>query len=1207
MDKLTAIRIKYDDGTYSDEIPINVLVNNIQWDNAHTLIDVLGSIAIDTKGSVQDQLNQLFSTKVDVTNLSRYVDTQISQDVTAWLDKNVNPVGSAVAIDSSLTVSGTAADAKVAGDEISGLKEDLTSELLNGNAFDILPLLDHPDGTHRGVTFTWTDDNHSCTVVGTASGGMAVRTFFNKATGFPKGMHAGGTYRLKYTSTDVVFQLYKYTNGVFDSYPLVSSRVNKDFVIPANASGVQIRLAVSEGNTVNETVSPVLLTEVLTNDELDEKIADANKEMYEYVSGSSGKVTSGVLNEIGTVDEWVLNAYIDENDGEIKPVVSEGVYTSASKNMIVIPDGMEIHVHGASRIAKYDADSTFLGKATVNSDTIISSDDAAYIRIQYGSIDTQVLGFYVWYYYTATDQAQSIETKIDNSCERVQNPNITISSVSGNPLVLTECDDRSPFDALAVSGIASNETVVVCQKNLFAIRHTSGIFTKNNVKFQFNTINHTIRIFTESGQSASASTTSVFADFGDDFKTVDGSTFYHNFKFRFPVDTRVSVTDNANGEVTFDFGIQMRVYDGTNIINVGTGGVSFTALADTEYVIYFLVQEGWSGDITYAPQVEISPYPTAYEKFNGFKTALTASGNENIFECGGILEGRYTKQSGAIKALFDSATDSVYLNAHNDTDFGIPVYDTHQDGTVNGQSWYYIDKFTVGHVASSLSDLLTNGGKYTLQAADMESGQWSYSTKAANTARARCKSLIPVHAGEKVIYSNTTFDTYFGVLATSSSPSYVQAIGWKTNGGGTISINVDGYLAIIIRNHSDTSATVNPADYDSTITIVPESIPVCVRLFNTKYAKLIYGELYDGSNLRIDYTGNGFFLNADVGKEYGVRLGIRDHAAINAVIKPVIATGIYALREYGTYPGTTVVYTDKDASFTVRQHQISTKTKSELSRSAVNSILTLTGDHIMTPFATLKKRGGLVSFIDDDTWNMYCVQRYHDIFAAKGVLGGYAVITENMVTNPSTMQPADPDLLPTLLEYEQEGFAMLYHCHDQNGANTRYWIKGDPSYDQSLINDNFMSGLRAIKTMGFSNYKYWVTPYGVNDKYIQDLAKNHGMQCLFNCPSAYAQEGYVSAHGNVSRWNIPRVIFGNWTTNDAWLHRAIQGAKAAKGWVIIVSHVDSWGAAGSESNIALGNRLSALIQYCLDEGLEIVPAPVAFEEYRASFMLNELF
>jgi hypothetical protein len=303
----------------------------------------------------------------------------------------------------------------------------------------------------------------------------------------------------------------------------------------------------------------------------------------------------------------------------------------------------------------------------------------------------------------------------------------------------------------------------------------------------------------------------------------------------------------------------------------------------------------------------------------------------------------------------------------------------------------------------------------------------------------------------------------------------------------------------------------------------------------------------------------------------------------------------------------TVVYTDKDASFTVKQHQISTKTKSELDRSAVNSILSLTGGHIMTPFSALKKRGGLVSFIDDDTWNLYCVQRYHDIFAAKGVVGGYAVITENMVTDPSTMQPANPDLLPTLLDYEEEGFAMLYHCHDQNGANTRYWIKGDPSYDQSLINENFMDGLRAIRTMGFSNYKYWVTPYGVNDKYIQDLAKNHGMQCLFNCPSIYAQEGYVSPYGNVSRWNIPRVIFGNWTMNDKWLHRAIQGAKAANGWVVIVTHVNSWGADGSETNIALGNRLSALIQYCLDEGLEIVSAPVAFEEYRAAFYMNELF
>lgn len=50
MDKLTAIKIKYEDGTYSDQIPISVLANNVEWNNNYSLVDVLGSIAFDTKG-----------------------------------------------------------------------------------------------------------------------------------------------------------------------------------------------------------------------------------------------------------------------------------------------------------------------------------------------------------------------------------------------------------------------------------------------------------------------------------------------------------------------------------------------------------------------------------------------------------------------------------------------------------------------------------------------------------------------------------------------------------------------------------------------------------------------------------------------------------------------------------------------------------------------------------------------------------------------------------------------------------------------------------------------------------------------------------------------------------------------------------------------------------------------------------------------------
>lgn len=126
MDKLTAIKIKYDDGTYSDEIPVSVLSENVEWDSTHTLVDVLGSIDVDVTGTIQDQISQLFNGKVSNSDMQAYVTNSMPTYITSWLNTNVNPVGSAVVVDSSLTVSGAAADAKVVGDKVAGL-DDLKS------------------------------------------------------------------------------------------------------------------------------------------------------------------------------------------------------------------------------------------------------------------------------------------------------------------------------------------------------------------------------------------------------------------------------------------------------------------------------------------------------------------------------------------------------------------------------------------------------------------------------------------------------------------------------------------------------------------------------------------------------------------------------------------------------------------------------------------------------------------------------------------------------------------------------------------------------------------------------------------------------------------------------------------------------------------------------------------------------------------------
>lgn len=61
------------------------------------------------------------------SNLEEYVRQNAGTIVTEWLDEHVTPGGSTVVIDDTLTIQGAAADAKKTGDELSALKEDLSS------------------------------------------------------------------------------------------------------------------------------------------------------------------------------------------------------------------------------------------------------------------------------------------------------------------------------------------------------------------------------------------------------------------------------------------------------------------------------------------------------------------------------------------------------------------------------------------------------------------------------------------------------------------------------------------------------------------------------------------------------------------------------------------------------------------------------------------------------------------------------------------------------------------------------------------------------------------------------------------------------------------------------------------------------------------------------------------------------------------------
>jgi len=47
--------------------------------------------------------------------MQSYISSSMPTYITNWLNTNVNPVGSAIVVDNSLTISGAAADAKAVG------------------------------------------------------------------------------------------------------------------------------------------------------------------------------------------------------------------------------------------------------------------------------------------------------------------------------------------------------------------------------------------------------------------------------------------------------------------------------------------------------------------------------------------------------------------------------------------------------------------------------------------------------------------------------------------------------------------------------------------------------------------------------------------------------------------------------------------------------------------------------------------------------------------------------------------------------------------------------------------------------------------------------------------------------------------------------------------------------------------------------------
>lgn len=168
-----------------------------------------------------------------------------------------------IPIDDTLQESGKAADAKVVGDSIGSLKEDIDSY----NSYNIISRVEKYNTTMNAIKFIW-DSNLSCTITGTSTNESYVN-LINSKNMIPEYLQLGKPYKVIMNSENVYFRVYNWVND--KSNLLFETNGIDSFVLPLDSTGVLIRLFVKSGVTINETVSPIFYN-ALSNADLENEI-----------------------------------------------------------------------------------------------------------------------------------------------------------------------------------------------------------------------------------------------------------------------------------------------------------------------------------------------------------------------------------------------------------------------------------------------------------------------------------------------------------------------------------------------------------------------------------------------------------------------------------------------------------------------------------------------------------------------------------------------------------------------------------------------------------------------------------------------------------------------------------------------------------------------------------------------------------------------
>ncbi len=275
----------------------------------------------------------------------------------------------------------------------------------------------------------------------------------------------------------------------------------------------------------------------------------------------------------------------------------------------------------------------------------------------------------------------------------------------------------------------------------------------------------------------------------------------------------------------------------------------------------------------------------------------------------------------------------------------------------------------------------------------------------------------------------------------------------------------------------------------------------------------------------------------------------------------------------------------------VKHNEGGTSVNETVNAPTINTVITgsvesqISTLNLITNSAQLLSRNmfPMLTCIDDDAISVDQVEKFTAACESVGVRGTLACITSSW--------ESDPSILKALKAAEERGHNAVIHAYSQRPGDC-WSLEG---YDPDECMKNLVKGMRMMQEAGFSNYKYWVTPFNRDSEDMRKIARNTGCNCRF-FGGGHANTIYDNYE--IDRYGIYRVGIDERTEEE--IHAIIDGCYDKKGWLVFITHF-------YENPDEIAVKFTDAVEYAKEKGFMVATAPEAWSYRKAIYDLADMF